>query len=297
MPGIPRSVLVPVAAVVSLGVAAASAAPIPSGPGLGPVRVRTELADVKDPHRKATEFLELSRDGATYTFRWALRFRDGTEWSEVAVGEVRDAKVIPIRVHRIERDHQGKLELEITALDLSGSTVKLQVSRGGDPKEEEIDVDDPPLYPPVMTGTLYQHLFEANAQPLKFSTLADYPWGLGAAPMEASLAEKPETIQSRLGELLCRRVTLRPVMPWPLSTMVDAIGIDTSVYLWVGAESPHALTRYEGSYRSDSGRFRGDAVEIEWLPDGAGSPTWPPQAQPAAGGTAEPQSAASGAAP
>ncbi len=256
----------------------ADAKPIPlAAEGLKPTRLRSEVAVIDDPSRHATEYLEISRDGSTYTFSWALAFPDGAVWSEVAVGEVRDAAMIPRQVRRTEQDVKGQLTLALSASDLTASVVKVAVSRaGGNTDEDEISVDDPPLYPPVMTGTLYHRLFEPGTSTLSFSTLADYPWGLGAAPMEAVVNEHPESLEVALGNRMLRRVTLRPVMPWPLSSMVDAIGIDTAVFLWVTDASPHALLRYEGAYRYDSGRYRGDVVEQRDLAEGERSPQWPP---------------------
>ncbi len=259
------------------------AKPIPlASEGLKPMRLRSEVAVIDDPSRHATEYLEIAKDGSTYTFSWALAFPDGAVWSEVAVGEVRDAVMIPLQVRRTEKDVNGQLALALSASDLAASVVKVAVSRaGGSTDEDEISVDDPPLYPPVMTGTLYHRLFEPGASTLKFSTLADYPWGLGAAPMEAVVNEQPESLEVALGFRSLRRVTLRPVMPWPLASMVDAIGIDTAVFLWVTDVSPHALMRYEGAYRYDSGRYRGDVVEQRDLGEGERAPAWPPPRDPA----------------
>ncbi len=274
----------------------AIAKPIPvASDGIKPTRLRSEVALVDEPSRHATEYLEIARDGATYTFSWALAFPDGAVWSEVASGEVRDGMMIPTQVRRTEQDAKGQMSLDMNSPDLTRPVVKVRVARGGSvPDEDEISVDDPPLYPPVMTGTLYHHLFEPGASALKFSTLADYPWGLGAAPMEAVVSERAEPADVALGSRLLRRVTLRPVMPWPLASMVDAIGIDTAVFLWVTDTSPHGLQRYEGAYRYDSGRYRGDVVEQRDLAEGERSAAWPPLGDR---GSAQPQARAAAAIP
>jgi hypothetical protein len=256
------------------------AKPIPLGAnGLATFRVRSEVAVIGDPGHHATEHLEIARSGDAFTFEWALIFPDGTSWSEVATAEVRGGLMIPLTVRRSERDGNGTPTLELEASSLDQPVVKLSVARnGGAPEADALDVDDPPLYPPVMTGTLYQALFDAGVKELKFTTLADYPWGLGAAPMEAVIDSAPERLDVALGSQLLRKVTLRPVMPWPLSSMVDAIGIDTAVFLWVNNEWPHRLQRFEGAYRYDSGRFRGDVVEQQDLAEGDRSRAWPPHA-------------------
>jgi len=267
-------------ALVDSAAAPAWAKPIPLGSeGLATFRVRSEVAVVGEPSHHATEHLEIARAGERFTFGWALVFPDGATWSEVAIGEVRNGHVIPLSVQRSERDGHGNATLEMKATELDKPVVKLSVARnGGSADEDDLDVDDPPLYPPVMTGTLYQALFDSGVKNLSFTTLADYPWGLGAAPMEATLDASPQQLDVAMGPQVLRKVTLRPVMPWPLSSMVDAIGIDTAVFLWVGNESPHRLQRFEGAYRYDSGRFRGDVVEQMDLADGEKSSAWPPRA-------------------
>ena len=269
-----------VAALLGGGGLPAYAKPIPLGSqGLPTFRARSEVAVVGEPARHATEHLEIARAGERFTFEWALVFPDGATWSEVATGEVRDGHVIPLTVQRSERDGHGNPTLDLKATDLDKPVVKLSVTRnGGAADEDDLDVDDPPLYPPVMTGTLYHALFDEGVKNLSFTTLADYPWGLGAAPMEVTLDGSPEQLDVAMGSHLLRKVTLRPVMPWPLSSMVDAIGIDTAVFLWVGNEEPHRLQRFEGAYRYDSGRFRGDVVEQQDLADGEKSSVWPPRA-------------------
>lgn len=279
-----------IAAVAAGTATTGQAKPIPMGSsGLPTFRVRSDMADVGEPSRHATEHLEIARAGERYTFEWALVFPDGTTWSEVATGEVRDGHMIPLTVKRSERDAHGTATLEMQATDLDKAVVKLRVARnGGTPDEDDLDVDDPPLYPPVMTGTLYQALFDADVKTLSFTTLADYPWGLGAAPMEVTAEASPQQLDVAMGSQSLRKVTLRPVMPWPLSSMVDAIGIDTAVFLWVGDEWPHRLHRFEGAYRYDSGRFRGDVVEEHDLADGEKSSTWPPRTTTATASRLEP---------
>lgn len=268
----------------------ASAKVIPVGTGPTPIRVRTELENLSEPGRHVVENLEITRSGALFTFRWALTFEDGRVWTETAIGEVKDGGMVPRTVQRLERDGRGGVHLALEVEDLAGAVVKLRVARNGAAAEdEEIDVDDPPLYPPVMTGTLYHALFEGQTA-LAFSTLADYPWGLGEAPMEVRLDDHAKTSSTLLGDVPLRRVTIRPSMPWPLATMVSAIGIDTSVYLDVAEAAPHGILKYEGAYSSDSGRFRGRAVEFRVLDPGEMLDSWPPPPRPAA----QPASAAEG---